>query len=264
MPAGTEPRRRILQTTALTLVGLAGCGSTTAPTDSRSDDGTEITLASVTVQDYVSYPLAGVHPHVHRQAETQYVIVRVHTSTDDTQLSDRLTCRLDGESMPLADQQPVPWANETTDIAFAVPKTTTYDSGRVLLDGDAVHTLATEAVDRLNTPPVFAVSNVRVAPDELQAGERTEATVQFEVHNTGQGPGEFAASLRGNALSGSNTVTGTVDTGDRRQLDATTPVAGEGDAAQVRLDWGTDQWTGSIPVVGDRTATDQAMGDPSI
>lgn len=264
-------RRYTLQAGSLTLIGLAGClsgstpdespagrtdetsqqpSTTSTPTGTNATDG-ETGIASLSVKDYVIYPLAGNHPHVHRRENTQYVIVRVQTTTEEQTLRNQLTLTLDSESMPLAEQQPVTWENETVDVAFAVSKSTTYDSGRVVIDGVSSHSLATATLNRLNNPPVFEVSNVTVSPDELQPSENTDATVQFSVHNTGGGTGEFAASLSGNYVSGSNTVTGSVEAGKQRQFDATTAVVGDGDAATVRLDWGTDQWMGSIPVVGD-------------
>lgn len=272
VPFSKYPRRRILKAGSLTLIGLAGCISDAAPTESTGSGGNgtttspstttthsgnspaevETSIASLSVLDYVVYPLAGAHPHVHRQANTQYVVVRVQATAEERTLQNRLSLTLDSESMPFAEQQPVSWRNETVDIAFAIPKSQTYDRGRLLIDGEAVHSLSTATLDRLNNPPVFEVSNVTVSPEELRARENTEAMVQFYVRNTGAGTGEFAASLSGNYVSGSNTVTGRVEIGERRRFEARTTVVGNGDAATARLDWGTDQWTGSIPVVNEQ------------
>lgn len=265
MPSSAYPRRRILKTSSLLLIGLAGCQSGATPTESTGDDSTRITALSV--QDYVVYPLSGTHPHVHRRAKTQYIIVSVHPATEDRSIWNHLSLTLNAESMLLANQQPVPWENDTADVAFAIPKSATYDSGRVLIDGKEVHSLSTATLNRLNNPPVFAVSNVSVSPEEIQAGVTTDARVEFDVRNTGEASGEFAASLSGNYVSGSHTVTGTVEANGRRQFDATTTVVGSGDTALVRLDWGADQWRGSIPVVGEQSTesgtTDETTSDES-
>lgn len=97
----------------------------------QGTDGTT-TVDTVTVADFILYPLAGVHPHVHRRAGTQYVIVRTNTSVSDETLRERLMLELDGEAVPLASRQPVPWSHDTLDVAFAASKETTIDSGQVL------------------------------------------------------------------------------------------------------------------------------------
>lgn len=261
MPSSEYLRRRILKASSLVLIGFSGCQSATGPTESPVGGGNrtaqspsttpspgensaadgETNIASLSVQDYVVYLLSGAHPHVHRRANTQYVIVRVQSTTEDREVQNRLSLTLDTESMVRAERQPVAFENETADIAFAVPKSQTYDSGRLLIDGSAARSLSTATLNRLNNPPVFDVSNGTVLPEELHAGTTTDGIVQFAVQNAGEGTGAFAASPSGNYVSGSTTVTGTVEVGERRQFEATTTVVGSGDAATVRLDWGTDQ-----------------------
>jgi len=61
----------------------------------------------------------------------------------------------------------------------------------------------------------------------MQAGEEKPATVQFDLANTGDG-GTFGARLKGNVVSGSNTVTATLDSGARREISASTEIVGKG------------------------------------
>jgi len=76
------------------------------------------------------------------------------------------------------------------------------------------------------------------------------------VTNTGEGRGTFGASLSGNFLSGSETVTATLDAGGKRTVTGSTKVIGEGEEATVRLDWGSDSWSNAIPVGETPTKTD--------
>ena len=255
MVAREHTRRGILKTGTLVAAGLAGCLSSDSPTDppggeTAGDSAGEGGIASLSVRDYVIYPLAGVHPHVHRRADTQYVIVRVRAETDERTLRRRLSLTLDGAEMSLAERQPVPWQNETGDVAFAVPKSTTYNSGRVQVERAGARPLSAQTLARLNNPPAFAVGTVTASPEEIPVDEEREATVQFDVENTGNGAGEFAASLSGNYTSGASTLTRAIEAGEQRRVETTTAVVGSGDTASLRLDWGTDQWHGAIPVVG--------------
>ncbi|AZH26279.1 hypothetical protein [Haloplanus aerogenes] len=267
----TVSRRRLLASSAVTVGSLAGCLSASpesepttspsrspdrTPTRTDTDDGT-LRIDALSVADFVVYPLAGNHPHVHRRTGTQYVIVRVATSLDETAVRERLTLELDGESVPLAERQPVPWERETVDLAFAVSKTATVDEGRVLFDGTAVRSLAAATVERLNDPPVFEVAEPSVSPTEIEAGQRVDATVRVDVTNTG-GAGTFGASLGSSYLSGSKTLTATLDAGTERELTGEIRIVGGDDAPTVSLDWGTDEWTTTVPVVGTATA-----GSPS-
>jgi hypothetical protein len=268
MPADVMSRRSVLKASVIMATGLSGCASETAETDSSSsptDDkqtspnrtttegtptGESPSIVALSVSDYVLYPLAGAHPHVHRQPNTQYVIIRIDSPADSDSLRHRLTLELDGKSVSLADRQPVPWQHDTTDIAFAVAKDETVESGRVLHEGAALRTLSSTTLDRLTNPPVFDVADPSVSLTELSAGADREATIDFRVTNTGDGRGEFGASLRGNFVSGAKTLTATVDAGAERTVTGATHVVGKGDAAKIRLDWGSDQWTKGIPVVG--------------
>lgn len=244
----------MLRTGTLVAVGLAGCLSRDSPTDpsggeADGDAAGDGGIASLSVRDYVIHPLAGVHPHVHRRADTQYVTVRVRAETDERTLRRRLSLTLDGAEMPLAERQPVPWQNKTGDVAFAVPKSTTYDDGRVRTGGTAAQSLSARTLARLNNPPTFAVGTVTASPEAIPVDEEREATVQFDVENTGDGAGEFAASLSGNYASGASTLTRAIEAGEQRRVEATTTVVGSGDTASLRLDWGTDRWHRAIPVV---------------
>lgn len=116
--------------------------------------------------------------------------------------------------------------------------------------------------DRLNHPPVFDISNPTVSPDQIEAGVRTDATARFEVHNTGDGSGTFGASFSGNLASGSATATATIDRGAHREVSTSTPITGKGEAATVQLDWGTDEWSTDIPVVGTMTSPESPTGTP--
>lgn len=257
-------RRDLLKTAVLPLVGLSGCVSvnrepaaniSTTPGDDETTvpgtntaDGT-VRVASLSVTDYILYPLAGTHPHVHRRANTQYVVVRFDTSLSVDSLRNHVTVELDGDSVPLADRQPVPWMHDTTDFAFAVSKDESFEGGQITFDRTTVHSFTGTTIDRLNTPPVFEVGQPSVSPTEVGAGERIEATVAFDLTNTGNGRGEFGASLEGNVLSGSQTLTATLDPDAERRITGTTRIAGEGEVATVRLDWGADEWSTDIPVV---------------
>jgi len=253
-------RRTLLASAASGLAAVAGCitGATDddggTPTDGSPPTSGQV--AALTVSDFVTYPLSGTHPHVHRRANTQYVIVRVDTTRSADAVRNGLTLELDGETQPLADQQPVPWERETVDVAFAVPKDITVQQGRVLLDGTRLRSLSEETLVRLNNPPAFDVTDLSVAPSELRAGERTLATVTCTVTNAGAARGTFGASLTGNFLSGSKTVTETIDPGEQRAVTGSVEVIGEGEEATVRLDWGTDTWSGGIPVTNTPTDAD--------
>ncbi|MDG5777760.1 hypothetical protein QA599_15000 [Haloarculaceae archaeon H-GB1-1] len=267
MSSRSLSRRRCLQVGATSLVGLGGCLADGSGSKTRSStetaDGTTTTeqptepdtptLASLSVADFVVYPLAGTHPHVHRRADVQYVVVRLDTSLSMDRVRADCGLQLDGESIPLAERQPVPWAHDTVDLAFAVSKSTGYEEGRLSFGGTDLRSLAAATLDRLNNPPVFTVSNVSVSPDELQAGAERVATVTFDLANTGTGRGTFGASLSGNVTSGSRTLTATLDPGTERSLSEPVEVWGRDDSARVRLDWGADEWSTTIPVVGTTT-----------
>lgn len=289
MPSTDVSRRRALTAGCLALAGLAGClagdedasqtessPDTTEADDTRSDTaetsdggtdtraGSDLTITDVTVSDFFEYPLAGVHPHVHARPGVQYVVVAVDSSLDDGAVRERVALRLDGERVPPADRQPVPW-DQTTDLAFAVSKDRQYESG-VVVDADAVlvggqttvHSLSSATLDRLNHPPRFRVSDLRVSPAEIPAGQQTTATVRATIANEGDGPGTFGASLQGNYTSGSATVTLSLDAGESRELSESLTVVGgdggDGDEAVVRVDWGRDEWSTTIPV--SETATE--------
>lgn len=280
MPSTRLSRRCLLRASPIALIGLAGCLSqpgsldqsrnssllspTTGTTNTEtSDDDEETSVASIDVADFVLYPLAGVHPHVHRQAHTQYVIVRLTTSKSRDTLRDRLAVTLDEETVPLAERQPVPWKHDTVDLAFAVPKSQTFDQGRVVFEQSKLYSLSESTLERLNNPPVFEISNISVSPAEIQAGERGTATIRFTLANTGKGRGTFGASLKGNFVSGSNTVTATLDGGAQREIAASTEIVGEGDEATVRLDWGSDEWSTNISVNGPPTTAEAESETPS-
>lgn len=258
-------RRHFLKTSLLTAVGFTGCISRNgesrtnfSPTSTEvetlapgttTDDATP-TVASLAVSDFICYPLSGTHPHVYRRANTQYVVVRLNASVPMETLQNRLTFKLDNESVPRSERQPVPWRHDTLDMAYAVPKGNTFESGRVLFDQTALHSLSNPTLKRLNTPPVFEVTAPSVSPTEVHTGDQVEATVEFTVTNTGNGRGEFGASLKGNFISGANTLTATLEAGEEQVITGTTQIVGNGDTATIRLDWGTDEWTIGIPVVG--------------
>jgi hypothetical protein len=293
MPSESLSRRRLLSACSGTLAALAGCLSTgdTGPpgTASKSpsesgtgrppgtaagvtgttvgDNGTTPatgtnpaptadgpTVASLSVRDFFQYALSGTHPHVHRRADTQYVFVRVRSPAGPETVRRRLSLTLDGDPVDTADREPVPWLHDTVDVAFAVSKRRTYDRGELGYDGRPLRSLSPETIARLNDPPVFAVSALSVSPAALDAGERTTAIVRFTLADSGSGRGRFGASLKGNWVSGSNLVTATLDADTSREITARTTVVGEGSQARVRLDWGVDTWSTSIPV-DDGTTT---------
>lgn len=274
MPPNATTRRRYLTLSTAVGVALAGCssersGSDTSPPPSPEPvsstaraDGT-LGVDSQSVADYVRYPLGGTHPHVHRRANTQYVILRTNTGVSDETVRNRLTLELGSEAVPLAERQPVPWEHETVDLAFAVSKHDTFDAGRVLFDQTVLRSLSDATLERLNNPPVFEVSDPSVAPTEVRTGRRTRATVQFDLVNTGEGRGEFGASLSGNFSSGSEFVTATLAPGEERELTDSVTITGRGETATVRLDWGADEWVTNIPVVGTVTGAESTTATPA-
>lgn len=262
-------RRQALRVAAVALAGIAGCtadrqdepGSPTptspppvseTTTEPPGSDAAQVT--GLAVADFLTYALSGTHPHVHRRAGYQYIVVRLDTERDPTLVRQRLSLELDGEPIALAERQPVPWANETVDVAFAVSKDRTTEAGTLQFGGSVLRTLSSETIERLNNPPVFEVETPTVQPSEIQAGEQTEATVEFGLSNVGAGAGTFGASLKGNYVSGSNTVTQRLAAGKETTVAASTPIIGSGDGAKVRLDWGADEWSTTVPVVGTETA----------
>jgi len=254
-------RRTLLASAVSGLAAIAGCISTRA---SENDGGTPTNgspatsgrVAAVTVSEFITYPLSGTHPHVHRQANTQYVVVRLNTSLSAETVHRKLTLTLDGETVPRADRQPVPWQTDTVDVAFAVSKDVAVQEGEVRFAGTTRRSLSEATLTRLNNPPAFAVTDLSLTPTELQPNERTRATVEFTVTNTGEGRGTFGASLGGNLLSGSETVTVTLDPGSERDVTGSTKVIGDGAEATVRLDWGSDSWSKAIPISETPTKTD--------
>jgi hypothetical protein len=270
MPSDRLSRRRLLGT--LSLGAVAGCLSDAdrsgSPTTSSSSsatpspdtaDGT-LRIASLSVADFVLYALVGAHPHVHRRADT---LVRADTSLSPDEVRERLTLELDGESASLAERQPVPWERETVDLAFAVSKSRTVDAGRVLFDGTVLRTLSPTTVERLNAPPVFEVGEPSVSPSEIAAGDRVDATVRVAVANTGTGAGTFGASLGSSYLSGSRTLTTTLDPGAERDLTGSIPIVAGEDPPTVRLDWGTNEWTTTVSVVGTATRGPTSTSTPA-
>lgn len=282
-------RRELLGSFGVLVASVAGClgsepteGDTASPGETPRNDSTDLTPADGTpdenptpttdrtsfeteiedgslgiddldVADYLLYPLSGTHPHVHRRENMQYVIIRATTSFSADTAQERLSLDLDGTAMLQSNRQPVPWSGETVEVAFAVPKDESFDAGHVRFDGTTLHTLAPETIDRLNHPPIFEVGSTSVTPESIQAGEQARAKVQFQLANVGEGSGTFGASLSGNFLSGSKTITATLDPGVQRDVSGTVRMQGEGDEATVRLDWGSDEWTGTVPVVGTTT-----------
>lgn len=265
-------RRRALHAAAVALTGFAGClaenqdepasptPATSGPPPSESPTPTEspsgsptVELVALSVADFIVYPLAGTHPHVHRRAGIQYVVVRIATELDWSAVSDGLTLELDGEVAALAERQPVSWDNDDVEVAFAVSKDREVDTGVLQFDGRTLRTLAPETIERLNRPPVFEVEPPTVRPDEVEAGEQVEATVGFGLSNVGDGAGTFGASLKGNHVSGADTVTRTLDAGAETTVTAVVALVGEGEEARVRLDWGADEWVETVPVVGTET-----------
>lgn len=265
-------RRRALHTAALALTGFAGCLAenqdepasptpTTSPSPaSETPTATEplsgtptVEVAALSVADFVIYPLAGTHPHVHRRAGIQYVVVRIATEMDWGSVTDGLTLELDGESAALAERQPVSWDHDDVEVAFAVSKDREVETGVLRFDDTTLRSLSAEIVARLTTPPVFEVTDPSVSPSELQAGETVSATVAFTLSNVGDSAGTFGASLKGNYVSGANTVTATLEPGAEREVTASVELHGEGEEARVRLDWGADEWVETVPVVGTET-----------
>lgn len=266
-------RRNALRTVALAITGLAGCiadrqdeSDTPPPTSSPTpppgsptpseppSDPADIQVAELSVADFILYALAGTHPHVHRRAGYQYVVVRLDGNVDFDRAREQLSLELDGEFAAFAERQPVPFANETLDVAFAIPKDRTTEAGTLLFGETTLQTLKTETIQRLNNPPVFEVTTPTVEPSEIQAGEQVEATVEFGLSNVGDGGGTFGASLKGNHVSGANTITRTLDAGTETTVSAAVSLVGNGDEARVRLDWGADEWVQTVPVVGTETA----------
>jgi hypothetical protein len=232
------------------------------PTRQPSDGGASAAqpqIASVSVSDFIQYALAGVHPHVHNRANVQYVVVGVDPSSTAVKpraVRERLGLSLDDTTMERATEQPFPWQRQMVDVAFAVPKDETFDAGTVRFAGQKIEPLPAATIDRLNNPPVFAVSDLTVAPSEIDAGERTTATMRFTLSNTGDGQGTFGVSLQGNYASGSATVTATLDAGAEREVTGETEIIGRGDAVTVTVDWGVRARQFTIPIVGSTpTAT---------
>ncbi|WP_372910608.1 hypothetical protein [Salinigranum sp.] len=216
-------------------------------------------VVGVTVTDFVQYPLSGTHPHVHNRADTRYVVVRVaQGQREPREIREDLTLTLGGPTAPRASRQPVPWQHESVDVAFAVSKARRVDEGQVRYRGTVLHTLGPAALDRLNEPPAFVVSDVGVSPAELDAGERATATVRLTVTNEGAGAGTFGVSLTGNYVSGAETVTARFDAGERRDVVSVVGVVGRGEAATVGVDWGVDSRRVTIPVVGRTTTATSA------
>ena len=258
-------RRQFLKTSVITAVGVSGCLSDnsgspadsathspeTQPITSQTSDGSEpVNIVSLSVTDYIVYALAGVHPHVHRRKDKQYLTLSVNSALSRDTIQNQLRVNIDGESVPLAESQPVRWRNETIDIAFAVSKTETFDSGYILYDQKKRQSLSKTILTRLNTPPVFEVSELSVSPRELRAGTQREVTVSFTLTNTGDGRGTFGASLSGNFTSGSQTVTATLDSDSERNVTQNTRVIGRNDTVTIRLDWGVDEWMADISIIG--------------
>ncbi|PSQ05860.1 hypothetical protein BRC97_07895 [Halobacteriales archaeon QS_6_71_20] len=146
-----------------------------------------VSVESVSVADFVIYPLARVHPHVHRRPGIRYVVVSLTTSRSDREARDRFGLELNGEEAPFASRQPVPWEASTTDVAFAASKDTTHDSSRLSFDGETLGALPADVIDRLNAPPVFEVGEPTVSPDEVADGATAIATVEVDVRNVGDG-----------------------------------------------------------------------------
>jgi hypothetical protein len=210
-------------------------------------------LAALSVADFVIYPLSGTHPHVHRRAGIQYVVVRIATEMDWGAVTDGLTLELDGGAAALAERQPVSWDHDDVVVAFAVSKDRAVDTGVLRFDDTTIRSLSAETVTRLTNPPVFEVRDPSVSPSQIQAGETVSATVAFTLSNVGDGVGTFGASLKGNYVSGANTVTATLESGAERAVTASVKLHGEGEEARVRLDWGADEWVETVPIVGTET-----------
>ena len=195
--------------------------STSQPTgETTQTEGLPISLTSVAVQNYVIYPLSSTHPTVHRQPDTQYVILKTETSMTQQEVREHLEIRVNGNAVPLANRQPVQWQTDTFDVAFALSKTQDVTNGSVLFNGTEIQPLSEPVIERLNKPPQFEVSETVVSPQEIQAGTTETARLEIAVANTGEGPGTLAASLSGGA-SGSKELFVTVDPGDQAWVQAT-------------------------------------------
>jgi hypothetical protein len=244
-------RRRALHATGTALgLALSGCsgGKSDAAKTTTTTAPPPVTVESVTVADFITYLQAGTHERVHRSAETQYVIVTVSGADDLTPLS----LELDDEEVDRTEKRAVRDA-EGSHLAFAVSKDRTVESGTLRYDGRAVESLATETVERLNTPPTFRVENVGVTPDEFAVGSGTTPKVKVAVKNNGSGPGTFGASLTSDVISGYVTMSATIEPGGTSTMTETVPVIPQGDAIGVTVDWGADSWTGTIDVEGTPT-----------
>lgn len=261
--ADAETRRQFLAGSALAVAGVAGCfGRSPSGSSGDSDDpSTETTsddpipdVLGVDVADFFEYPLAGAHPHVYARADAQFVLAKVVPVGEQRSrdVGERLTLTMDEEPMPLADRQPGKWY-EPMRVAFAVPKGPRFEEGAVRHDGTLLHTLDESALERLNNPPRFVVSDIRVAPAELTVGEQVDATVRLTVANTGEGRGTFGASLSGNYSSGSTTVTATIGAGAERTVSGEIELVGQNESVLVTVDWGVDERQLEIPVVGEET-----------
>lgn len=245
-------------------------GTATQTTDDRTPSGDIPTVVDLSVADYIHYALAGVHPHVHRAPDTQYVLVRLETTASDDTVRQQLRLELDGTPMALAERRLLDWETETVDVAFAVPKGSLFDTGRVLFgsasatdERQELHSVSDETLDRLNEPPVFSVSDLSLSVSEVQEGEQVEATVRFSLENTGSGAGTFGASLKANYVSGSHTVTETLAAGAEQEVTGTVTLVGTSDHATVRLDWGSDEWTRDVPVVEGDTSSETTTATSS-
>lgn len=261
-------RRRLITASVTAIAGTAGCVSETPGTATesatppeRSPDTLTPTstptesakVVALSVEDFVLYPLSGTHPHVHRRAGIQYVVVRVATASDWGTVSEAVSLDLDGEATALAERQPLSWDHDDVELAFAIPKDRQVERGALRFEGEVLRELSTETIKRLNNPPEFHVASPSVIPDDVQAGETVSATVSFSLSNDGVGAGTFGASLKGNYVSGANTVTATLEPGAERELRASVKLHGEGEEATIRLDWGADEWVTGVPVVGTAT-----------
>lgn len=243
--------------------GTAREGTPTTATRRGTTDGDTSTdqpqVASVSVSDFIEYALAGVHPHVHNRTNVQYVVVGVRafsTAIEPRAVRARLGLSLDGSTRERATKQPFPWQRELIDVAFAVPKDERFEAGAVRFGGEDVRSLSAATIDRLNAPPVFSVSELTVTPSEIDAGERTTATVRFTVANTGDGAGTFGASVQGNYASGATTVTAALEPGETRELTQSVEIIGREETVAVTVDWGISERRLTVPVVGSTpTAT---------
>jgi hypothetical protein len=260
-------RRQLLAAGIAAVASTAGCVSETPGTEPNSETpatdtadtpttstrADDVEVVDLSVSDFVLYPLSGTHPHVHRRAGTQYVVVRVASAADWEAVADALTLALDGDPAALAQRQPVSWDHDDVEVAFAVPKDWEVKQGELRFDGGTLRRLSDGTLSRLNNPPVFEVGSPAVSPAELEVGETVSATVTFTLSNDGAGAGTFGASLKGNYVSGANTVTATLEAGAEREVSAPVKLHGRGDEATVRLDWGADEWVAGVPVVGTET-----------